>query len=629
MSKLHLLSVFSLVVCGLGTANADSLEQDELHVVKPRGIAETAVHKPGRIPWCDGKYTGEVWEYRRVLRAIHSEEAEWIPDTSWERGIEHMCQFADDPLWQRQATYVVQAAMNGDPDKTQDEVVARIKRLIVASQNERANAGREPTDEERLAFEERHLVPVTADQGVDTANITGPVPWCAGITVKEKWSAGQIARTNSWYEAAVHLCQRPNDTTWKRKATLLVQTWMNETKQTQKEAIWSLQARLQQSFAAAKRELCGSNDKRAAAVQMLATCVELSRIDYSAERRGYKTELARLAWLLHVMPSDAAAYALVQRETNIDRAQLLRELADGPLAKNVAAEVIVAESFALLRWKKKTLDAELAKQPTLASSAKVALGEWEKLVVERKSDLDKVDELDTKLAQSTAAAAGCSNGFIRVVENMFRSYGTRDQEQLLQKIAADPLAALILSHAAICHAIDRLPDAGVLRELAHTARPIAGPRSYASYAVKARNPLSMNELLPKLEGVEFPGGLVDEKREDYITRRGVVGKVTKTSDGVRIEFKKVTVTEPGILCTDTNKVDRIDGNGNVIYRQHCRDTGKKVTHDLTPAPIVLHERFATSIKPGVFIVVGLGGTVPFVKAKADDKNLLAFYGYAL
>jgi hypothetical protein len=47
-------SLTSLVIMS-GVVIAEPLAPDELHVVKPGGSADKAVHKPGRIPWCTGK----------------------------------------------------------------------------------------------------------------------------------------------------------------------------------------------------------------------------------------------------------------------------------------------------------------------------------------------------------------------------------------------------------------------------------------------------------------------------------------------------------------------------------------------------------------------------------------------
>ena len=348
MSKLHRL-VPLVVAVSASLAQAQALTNDNLFVVKPEGTAETAVHKPGRIPWCEGKFSGEAWDPHRILRQING-QADFEPDTNWELGLEHMCQFADDPFWQRQATYIVQAAMNADPDKDQDGVVARLKRLIAASQKARANAGREPTDEERFAFADMHLQPVAAERGVDTAKITGAVPWCDGVKVSEKWDSGRIARTASGrdgiVEGALHLCQRPNDPTWKQKAGFLLQGWMNWTKQTQTEAVASMRVRIQMDKVAAEREalcktlasggeLAGAGKAYALAKQKFFGCYDdrfgetwQGNLHFVSDETGYyldgsdavDSEIARMYWLFR----RPARRARPPREQRGDNKQLLR-----------------------------------------------------------------------------------------------------------------------------------------------------------------------------------------------------------------------------------------------------------------------------------------------------------------
>ena len=47
-----------------------------------------------------------------------------------------------------------------------------------------------------------HLTAVPAKRGVDTVKLVGPVPWCDGLTVDERWDAGRIARNASGKEPA-------------------------------------------------------------------------------------------------------------------------------------------------------------------------------------------------------------------------------------------------------------------------------------------------------------------------------------------------------------------------------------------------------------------------------------------
>lgn len=689
-----------LLALSAGVAHADTLSEDDMRVIRPKPDTETAIHKPGRIPWCSGPFTGEVWEPRRILRAIDAEDIDFIPDTNWERGVEHLCQFADDPSWQRQATYVVQTAMNSD-NKSQDQVVERIKRLIVASQKERAAANHEPTDEERLAFDSMHLTAVPAKRGVDTVKLVGPVPWCDGLTVDERWDAGRIARNASSKdgiaESALHLCQRPKDATWQQKAGLLLQEWMNWTKQTQAEAIASLRVRAQTTNVTAQREaLCkalvvpgdigGQAKAYAQAKQRLFGC-EDARLGetwqgnqhFVGDETGYyidaadvpASEIARLYWLFAStstprsdLPSNIAgdnrqllAYAAVAADmANLDPKLASAELSRAPFAGNDYARVVVSESIATLRWRAKLFDAAIT---TLASrdadyavilrdTAPQASASWATLAAPWKRELDLAFAFEQRLASgSRAQVAGCSKDFTGVVEKMLASYKTTEFLALMDKFQDDPIASVLLSRIALCHGLDKLPDAGVLRDLARKGRAIRGRRSFAYFAVadklaevKKKNP----RLLLTLESFWNPVSGGDAEREETsdiemkgsvpfdpgaVESRGVVSKVTKTADGIRVEFKKVSRMEPEIQCKETDRLSHIDGNGNIIYRRDCWKTGKMFKVDLTPSPQAVPAVFATRIKPGVFAAIEYSGAVVYVKANADAKDITAFLGYAL
>ncbi len=705
MSK-RLLALCSLfVTASAGLAQADALTTDELYVVKPQGTAETAVHKPGRIPWCEGTFRGETWDYRRILRSING-YADWQPDTGWERGLEQMCQFADDPMWQRQATYVVQAAMNSDTDKTQDEVVARIKRLIAASQKERANAGKEPTDEDRFAFDASHLAAVAPDRGVDTAKISGAVPWCDGVKVSEKWDAGRIARNSEGrdgvsrdgiVESALHLCQRPNDPTWKQKAGTLLQAWMNWTKQSQGDAIASIKVRIQLDKVTAERaslckqlvpggELAGAGKAYAIAKQKFFGCYDdrygetwQGNLHFQGDETGYyvdgsdavESEIARIYWLFSAtstprtdLPANSAAdnkqllaYAAVAADmANLDEAAAAAELSRAPFANSDLARVVVNESLAVLRWRKKLFDAAIDKLASsdaayaaiLRDAPKQASASWSKLTAPWKAELDKAFAFEKKLAQSSrSAVAGCSKDFAGVVEKLFKSYKSTDYTTLMTKIGDDPIASILLSRIALCHGIDKLPNAGVLQDLATKSRPIRGRRSFGYYAIVdklAEVKKDRPRLLLELANFYNPnsGGASDREANDDIAlaggvpldpnaveSRGVVGKVTKSAGGIRVEFKKVSRMEAQVECKETNRISHIDGNGNIIWRRNCWQTGKMVKVDLTPAPQDVPAVFAAGIKPGVFAAIDDDGAVPYVKASADAKAITTFLGYAL
>jgi hypothetical protein len=74
------------------------------------------------------------------------------------------------------------------------------------------------------SFTSGSLTLFTAERGTDTAKLTGPA-WCDKAQISEKWDPGRIrARWASgmasaaFIDGALHICQRPNDATWRTEA---------------------------------------------------------------------------------------------------------------------------------------------------------------------------------------------------------------------------------------------------------------------------------------------------------------------------------------------------------------------------------------------------------------------------
>ena len=288
---------------------------------------------------------------------------------------------------------------------------------------------------------------------------------------------------------------------------------------------------------------------------------------------------------------------------------------------------MINESIATLRWRKKLYDAATDKLiasdavygTILRDAAKQSSAAWTKLIAPWKAELDRALAFEKKLAQSSrSAVAGCSKDFDGVVEKVLRSYKTKDYAQLIAKLADDPVASLLLSRIALCYGIDKVPGSGVVAGLARTGRGIRGRRGFAYYAIVDKlsevrkdrprlllehasfwNPTAGGQSDRELTSdIQLAGGVPLDP--NGVESRGVVGKVSKTADGIRVEFKRISRTEPEIECKETDRIDRIDLNGNISYRSNCWQTGKMVKVDLTPAPQDVPARYATGIKPGVF-----------------------------
>jgi hypothetical protein len=528
--------LMSLVVMS-GVAVAEPLAPDELHVVKPTGTADKAVHKPGRIPWCTGKHTLDVWDKKWLRRAV---SARFDTEGRWMEAVQHICQWADDPTWQQQATYMVQEMMNAK-NLSQDEAVEEIKKWITGAVRAKAKEGRDPTDEERFEFAEHDLKPVAALPGVDTVKVTVPA-WCdkAG-PIKDKWNTGRISRTadgqygiTGTIEAAYHICQRPNDPTWKTKASLLLQKWMNWTKQTQANAEASLRARIQidkakterdalckeleisaeaggrvRAYGLAQRRFFGCHDKDGAELWREGgiNMGDAVGFYYDADSDTLESEIVRLYWLFSVTtdpadelpskdPSENAAmldYAVASHDfAKIDDAAIDKQLRAAPFAANDFARAVVHESLAVLKWRRKMFEHAIDKltkgdadyQAIFREAPKKGYAEWEKLTGPWKAELARAAAFERKLSEpSRKALVGCAADMQKDAQKLITSYKSSVYSELLTKIASDPVASLLLSRLAVCYAAEKLPGSGVLADLVKKGRDMRGPRSLAYYTI--------------------------------------------------------------------------------------------------------------------------------------------------
>ncbi|MGN6106280.1 MAG: hypothetical protein ACTHU0_14320 [Kofleriaceae bacterium] len=115
--------------------------------------------------------------------------------------------------------------------------------------------------------------------------------------------------------------------------------------------------------------------------------------------------------------------------------------------------------------------------------------------------------------------------------------------------------------------------------------------------------------------------------------QGVIASVAPKGDMIAVTFKKETWVEQLYNCKETNKIDRIDDRGKIVYRQVCTEAGTK-KHELKEAPVVVEKRFAGALKAGRFLEMrvteGERIAVPIaVYAAKDKKQLVGYLGFVL
>ena len=79
-------------------------------------------------------------------------------------------------------------------------------------------------------------------------------------------------------------------------------------------------------------------------------------------------------------------------------------------------------------------------------------------------------------------------------------------------------------------------------------------------------------------------------------------KPAKAKGWVTVTFKKIMVTDREVNCTPTNRVSRIDEDGNLQYEQNC-SYGKSFKTNVAPWAVDVPSDLAESIKPGNYVLV--------------------------
>lgn len=114
---------------------------------------------------------------------------------------------------------------------------------------------------------------------------------------------------------------------------------------------------------------------------------------------------------------------------------------------------------------------------------------------------------------------------------------------------------------------------------------------------------------------------------------GVVKTVENKGASVRITFKTETFKVPDLSCVETNKIDRITPEGQIIYRSQCTKTGEH-EESSTPEPVEIPAFAAAGIAPGSFLLpywmssnsqaVGRAFVIEAYESKARAKRTSLF-----
>jgi len=487
---------------------------------------------------------------------------------------------------------------------------------------------------------------------------------------------------------------------------MILQKWMNWTHLPQADAEKSLRARVQVArFAAQRDELCkalevsaevaGEVKTYADARSQLFGCknenqtlwqdasrTNMGGVMYYLDGDTQTDELMRLYWLFgyvralsgDALPASSAGdnypllyYAVAQNDfAKLDTAAIDKTLSAAPY--NEYARIVALETLGVLKARQRAYEKIIDKMTKgdedyaaiLRTAPRQALAQWDKLAAEWKPEIERSNAFEKLLSQpSRKALKGCSVQLTKDAEKLVKSFKITVYKDLVDKVAAHPVANLLFSRLALCDAVDKIWGAsGALNDLVSHGRSLRGPRSLTYYAIVdaiAEAKKDRPRLLLDLPGFLQTGSAIDndinfDARDFELTGRapseweksdkGIVASTKKLDDGLQIVFKTVKLKWPDYNCVDdTHHPLRINSDGRIEYFQHCKATGKTIVQDVTPAPIVIAPLLDAGIKPGVYAqFVEAGGkakngssfgVVVLTKKSADAKTIGSFFGFDL
>ena len=500
----------------------------EEHIVKfePSGMNDKAVLK-GRAPWCTGTFEGEAgWSQDRVYRSVKSNREVEL-DADWRETALQLCAFPDDPTWRLNAAAIIQVVMNSK-DLTQPQAEDAILKSLEKDRKKKANAGKEPGDEEKFAFPEEDFTPIAPAAGVETAK-PGKMSWCTGYTPPKQWTPHEFRYAveykygvNGPVGAAGQLCSRPDDPTWQKEGAFVLQKWMNFTGQSADDASKSMAARIHDdTWKAQRKAYCDSievsaeitgGDRAYGIMQRQVLGCENDSTPLWQERRGPQNvayyfdpntdppdELMRIGFLIGATNDyqddkpDVVSYAAAQRDfAALDVGKLEQEMSKDP-AYNAYARVVLNETVATLKQRQRLFEAsieKLSKDPDYAEVLKKAPARgwdrWEKTTAQWKPELARSNAFEKKMfGPSLKVLNGCSAELMPDVQKLVKSYKVRDYQQLRSRISGDPVAMILMNRLSLCTAFEKVQGlSGVLRDLVREGREYRGPRSMAFFEIQ-------------------------------------------------------------------------------------------------------------------------------------------------
>jgi hypothetical protein len=511
----------------------------------------------------------------------------------------------------------------------------------------------------------------------------------------EGYSDGSIRGWGGLYFAAKVACKKPDDKEVQRFAGYVVQGYANATNASPEAALKNFTFRInEEKVKASKAALCSKlfiDDEDIGSKRMFGKA-RLSFFGcpkqpghaesepqwdsteglYGFEPMQYyldttsqpESELMRLSYLLDSVhtPEDthpykysrAAEYAWLQHDMrSFDPAKALKELNEEPLNGNEYAALIVSESISVIKnrmaqyeaFVKKTAKDDDWKNILYVVPLKAAK-DWESMAAKYKEAFDNSKAFEDKLFQpSLKAAKGCSPK-LRADFTAFLKTIKVPAAEFENTVTNHPIGNLLLERIAACEAVDGNSSySKALNQLQQKGRASRGPRLAAYYASleamgevlkdRPKFPLDPKSLwAPRnANDMQVRASEADKSNAGYYgaSEGSVVKSVSKTAKGTKITFVTERYQYMSQSCSATNRIKKIDSNGNLEYYVNCRDTGMKWDEKRVPDVVVPNER-AGNITPGKWVDYASttdDGTPVRVYSDKSKSKLVNWYGFAL
>lgn len=479
-------------------------------------------------------------------------------------------------------------------------------------------------------------------------------PWCSEPDDRVRAAAfadlvgmlasGERAAVDTAADGARWLCIDPDDPRFQDLGGAYVQAWVNATGGTVAEvsaylALWATDG----NYQALARQTCTAHARgdgagpREHALELL----ERPGLGCTSDPLGAPTplfagppldfvedslwhldreaappsQLAELGWLAGCMtlagPTDLDAlvhYARCRPEAaTLDDRALAAEL--DAMGANPQARATAALSMSYTRLRLAQFEAALQQavaadpdlRAVLVDAGQRGWNQWQAAVKAERAAVDAAHAYEKVfLGDRKSAKRGCADAAMKAFVAHINRNPAHSREDVIAA-ATDHVGGILTHHVQTCFEAEDDDAAGAFGQVIGQGAPRRGPRFAVTVAMREalagilsdRERFAIDPAM--LSGHVGIGG--DPAKQDD-EQGAVIAKVETRGDRVYVTFKIEKLTRPALDCVETRKVDRIDNNGQVIYRWNCVDHGRKETITSQATAIFVAKAMATGLVPG-------------------------------